>query len=59
MTQPKRGHDDRPVGLQCPDCGCRHFYAVYTRPTPNRRIIRRRQPRHCGRRITTAEKTGG
>ncbi len=59
MSEPNTKPDERPVGLECPDCGCRHFYVVYTRPTPNGRIMRRRQCRHCGRRITTFEKTGG
>jgi hypothetical protein len=45
---------DDAVGLQCPQCGCRHFEVVYTRPKL-RRIQRCRECRHCGRRITTNE----
>lgn len=42
-------------GLECPKCGCGHFHVVYTRRGTGGRIIRRRECRHCGRRITTAE----
>lgn len=45
-----------PRGLECPNCGCRHFYVVYTRPKVDK-IVRRKECRHCGRRITTCEKT--
>ena len=44
-----------PRGLVCPDCGCRHFNVVYTRPRPKGMIVRRRECRYCGRRITTCE----
>lgn len=43
-------------GLTCPDCGCQHFRVIYTRPAARGRIERRRECRHCGRRITTIEK---
>ncbi len=42
-------------GLECPRCGCRHFEVLYTRPVAGGRIRRRRECRHCGRRITTHE----
>ena len=45
-------------GLVCRNCGCRHFRVIYTRPAWGGRILRRRECRHCGRRITTWEKTG-
>jgi len=48
--------EEQQVGLECPACGCRHFFVIYTRPTPGGRIRRRRECRHCGRRITTYEK---
>jgi len=51
-----RRHDDR-RGLVCPKCGCKRFYVVYTRPTWGGRIMRRRECRHCGRRITTFEQS--
>ena len=46
-------------GLQCPRCGCRHFHVVYTRPASGGRVMRRRECRHCGRRITTYEQSIG
>lgn len=46
---------DRPAGLECPQCGCRHFHVVYTRAFRPGQIIRRRECRHCGRRMTTTE----
>ena len=61
------GADDRPVvwppqaglpegGLVCRECGCRHFYVVSTRPgIRDQTVVRRRECRHCGRRITTIE----
>lgn len=50
--------DAKPRGLVCPTCGCRHFEVVYTRATPTGTIRRRRQCRHCGRRVTTSERLG-
>jgi len=50
--------DARPKGLECPTCGCRHFEVLYTRATPVGTIRRRRQCRHCGRRVTTSERLG-
>jgi hypothetical protein len=46
-------------GLECRWCGCRHFRVVYTQPTWGGRIMRRRECRHCGKRMTTWEKPGG
>ncbi len=46
-------------GLECRHCGCRHFRVVYTRPTWGDRIMRRRECRHCSKRMTTWEKAGG
>jgi len=42
-------------GLECRYCGCRHLFVVYTRPTHDGRIMRRRECRHCGKRMTTWE----
>lgn len=44
-----------PRGLECRHCGCQHFYVLYTRPASGDRIMRRRECRNCGRRITTYE----
>ena len=45
-------------GLECPRCGCRHFRVIYTRAAWGGRIVRRRECRHCGRRVTTSERIG-
>lgn len=47
-----------PRGIECPRCGCRHFYVVYTRPRADK-IVRRKECRHCGKRITTHEQAQG
>jgi len=52
------GADGPRRGLECRYCGCRHFFVVYTRPTHDGRIMRRRECRHCGKRMTTWEKAG-
>lgn len=49
---------DEPAGLECRTCGCRMFEVVYTRRAAGR-IIRRRQCRRCGRRISTTERETG
>ena len=46
-------------GLECRYCGCKHFRVIYTRPYWGGRIMRRRECRHCGKRMTTWEKAGG
>jgi len=46
-------------GLRCRSCGCRHFRVIYTRPRGDGAIVRRRECRHCGRRITTYEREPG
>lgn len=43
-------------GLCCPRCGCRHLPVLYTRPRTNH-ILRVRRCRHCGRRVTTRERS--
>ena len=47
---------DQPVGLVCPRCNCVDLRVLNTRYTPGR-IVRYRQCRHCGRRVTTYEVT--
>lgn len=49
--------DDR--GLRCRHCGCGHFRVVYTRRAWGGKLIRRRECRHCGQRITTWERMIG
>ena len=60
MTKPtnqSQPDDDR--GLACPECRCRHFFVVYVRRAKHQRVMRRRECRNCGRRITTYEKVSG
>lgn len=49
----------RQLGIACPRCGCRDLRVIYTRHQRGGRIRRRRECRHCGRRITTDEKPLG
>ena len=64
MAETKDSQSDSPApeeprGLECRKCGCRHFRVVYTRPAWGGRIIRRRECRHCGQRLTTWERPIG
>jgi len=47
------------IGLSCPECGCRHLFVLYTRARGGGRILRRRECRNCGRRISTYETLPG
>ena len=47
------------LGLECRKCGCRHFLVIYTRRAFGGRIVRRRECRHCGKRMTTLEQEKG
>lgn len=44
------------IGIECRGCGCKHFLTLSTRKTFGGRIIRRRECRYCGRRLTTNER---
>ena len=46
-------------GLECPTCGCGHFRVLYTRRALGGRLLRRRECRYCGRRMTTYESSAG
>jgi len=46
-------------GLVCRHCGCRHFRVIYTRRALGGRLVRRRECRYCGKRMTTWEKASG
>ena len=50
-----RGSEILEGGLVCRKCGCRHFCVIYTRPAPDGKVTRRRECRHCGKRMTTIE----
>ena len=60
-----RKHYDSPIvpgvdpadgAVVCPACGCRHFRVIYTRRDAGDRVVRRRQCRYCGRRLSTVER---
>lgn len=55
MTE-STGPDERPTeaGLACPACGCHDWRVVKTKRDDGA-IIRRRECRHCGMRISTIE----
>jgi transcriptional regulator NrdR family protein len=55
---PADDHRREDRGIACPQCGCRHFYVVYTRPKAGK-ILRRKECRHCGRRLMTIERARG
>ena len=64
MAETRDSRSDSPApetqrGLQCRKCGCRHFHVIYTRAAWGGRILRRRECRHCGRRMTTWEQPSG
>lgn len=44
-------------GIRCPRCNCGHWKVVYTRARQGH-LQRRRECRHCGKRITTRESSG-
>jgi transcriptional regulator NrdR family protein len=46
-------------GLRCRQCGCGHLRVVYTRAKAGGRVMRRRECRSCGERVTTWERAIG
>ncbi len=57
-ARPKQA-DDNHRGLECRACGCKHFRVIYTRAYRGGQVSRRRECRHCGRRMTTRERAIG
>ena len=57
VNKGKAACDTEATGLVCRACGCRHFRVIYLKRLPGA-LLRRRECRHCGKRITTRE-TGG
>ena len=57
--QPENAENDTPnrgpKPLECPRCGCKHFETITTRRHSDGHLYRRKQCRHCGRRITSIE----
>ena len=56
FLKPKTEPEIKPVGLRCRRCNCGHFETIRTTPISHNRILRRRQCRYCGLRVTTVEK---
>ena len=56
-TADRTGERNEIRGIACPACGCRHFRVLYTRRALGGRLLRRRECRHCGRRVTTYEQS--
>lgn len=54
MTQ-QTEQADEPRGIACRNCGCRDLRVLRTWKTVSGKIGRRRECRHCGRRMTTFE----
>jgi hypothetical protein len=46
-------------GIRCLSCNCAHHFVLETRQVAGGRIMRRRQCRHCGRKVTTVERPYG
>ena len=42
-------------GIECPNCGCRHFLTTHTEPLRNSQVRRRKVCRHCGKKVVTYE----
>ena len=60
MTKPKvENTAGEKGGLECRKCGCRHFRVVYTRRARSGKLVRRRECRNCGKRMTTIEQEKG
>jgi len=57
MKPDKAAIDQR--GLQCRNCGCQRFRVIYTRRAWGRKVVRRRECRQCGERLTTWERAIG
>jgi transcriptional regulator NrdR family protein len=56
-VEKKPAEGDR--GLRCRHCGCGHFRVIYTRAAWGGKLVRRRECRNCGKRITTWERPIG
>ena len=55
QTQPKpKPKPKSNYGLECRKCGCHYSRVIYTEPR-NGYILRRRECRHCGWRLSTRE----
>lgn len=55
LRQQSETIDGQKLGLICRACGCEHFRVIYLKRLLNGVLMRLRECRHCGRRITTRE----
>lgn len=55
---PTEGKLSENRGIVCSQCGGIELRVIYTRKSWGNRIIRRRECRQCGRRLTTYERAG-
>lgn len=55
VAEPQSQEAEPQTGLECPNCGCRHFHCVQTRRRP-KYIYRQKQCRHCGKIVSTSER---
>jgi hypothetical protein len=53
-----QAENGKAAGLECPVCGCRHFYCLQTRQRP-KYVYRQKQCRHCKKVVTTTERIIG
>jgi transcriptional regulator NrdR family protein len=58
QPQPPKTEEGAKKGIQCARCDCAHFWVLWTRYHIGK-IVRRRECRHCGHRITTTERITG
>ena len=58
-TDLKKNACDDQRGLRCRKCSSQRFRVVYTRSAWGGRVVRRRECRKCGKRITTWERAIG
>jgi len=57
QTNPESGGEK--LGLVCKACGCQHFRVIYLKRLHGGVLMRRRECRNCGRRVTTRERAAG
>jgi hypothetical protein len=57
--KPPAAEPEKPVGLVCRACGCRHFEVGWTRQRSGGRILRSRICRNCGTAKHTVEREAG
>jgi len=59
MASDNQGVQSDQRGLKCRECDGQDLRVVYTRRAWGGKLVRRRECRHCGRRITTWERAVG